>query len=154
MKNEEKRIIAILVAITVVVIIIAIIMSNSGKKAEEKVETEGNSEPEISQVLEDGTILNNSDKLHQTKKIEEMEITNIQLTEKDDESILLGTVTNTSETKQGGYVAEIKLLDKEGNEIKTIEAYIGEIQPGKSMKFSTSATFDSTNVYDFSITKK
>lgn len=74
------------------------------------------------QLLEDGIILNKSDKLH--------------------------------ETKQGGYVTLIKMVDKQGNEIKTLETYIGEVQAGKSMKFGTSATFDSFNVYDFTITKK
>ena len=40
------------------------------------------------------------------------------------------------------------------NEITTMNAYIGKLKAGKSTKISTSATFDSTNVYDFTITKK
>lgn len=153
MKTTEKRAIAILIAITAIVIIIAIVMSNRNKKAEEG--TTGNTEQEgTTQLLNDGTVLNNSDKLHETKKIEGIEISNIQLTENEMETLLIGTITNTSTTTQGGYVALIKMVDKQGNEITTMEAYLGKLEPEKSMKFSTSAKFDSSHVYDFTITKK
>ncbi len=150
MKDKEKTLIAILVAITIVVIIITIIVK-SGKKQEE-VKTEA-VEESSSTVLEDGTVLNVSDKLHETKKFEGMEISNIQLTETEKETLLIATVTNTSETKQGGYPVKVKMVDEQGNEVKTIDAYIGELQPGKSMKISTSATYEIEKVHDFIITK-
>ncbi len=153
MKDSEKKMIAILIAITIVVIIIAIIVGNSRPKKQEETKTTSEQE-ETTQVLEDGTLLNNSDKLHETKKLEGMEITDIQLTENEEETLLIGTITNTSSTEQGGYVASIKMIDKQGNEIKTLDAYIGKLKPEKSMQFSTSATFDSSNVYDFTIIKK
>lgn len=152
MKASEKKMIAILIAITIVVIIIAIVIGNSGNKSKE--ETTTTEQEETTQVLEDGTLLNNSDKLHETKKLEGMEITDIQLTENEEETLLIGTITNTSNTEQGGYVASIKMIDKQGNEIKTLDAYIGKLKPEKSMQFSTSATFDSSNVYDFTMIKK
>lgn len=150
MKSKEKTVIAILVAITIVVIIVTIVVK-SGKKQEE-VKTE-NVEESSSTVLEDGTVLNVSDKLHETKKFEGMEISNIQLTETEKETLLIATVTNTSETEQGGYPIKVKMIDEQGNEIKTIDAYIGELQPGKSTKISTSATYDAKNVHDFIIMK-
>ena len=154
MKDNEKKMIAILVVVTVVVIIIAIVMSNSGKNKQEETNTQTSKETGTTEMYDDGTKLNKSDKLHETKKLDGMEITNIQLTEKDGETMLIGTVNNNSTTEQGGYVALIKMLDKQGKEIATMEAYIGELKQGKSMKFSTSASFDSSNVYDFTITKK
>lgn len=150
MKSKEKIVIAILVAITIIAIIVTIIVKSSNKKEEVKTE---NVEESFSTVLEDGTILNMSDKLHETKKFEGMEISNIQLTETEEETLLIATVTNTSETKQGGYPVKVKMLDKQGNEVKTIDAYIGELQPGKSVKISTSATYDVKNIHDFIITK-
>lgn len=152
MKASEKKMIAILITITIVVIIIAIVIGNSGNKSKE--ETTTTEQEETTQVLEDGTLLNNSDKLHETKKLEGMEITDIQLTENEEETLLIGTITNTSNTEQGGYVVSIKMIDKQGNEIKTLDAYIGKLKPEKSMQFSTSATFDSSNVYDFTMIKK
>lgn len=156
MKKKEKRMIAILVAITVVVIMIAIWMTNlkepkeEVKRQEVKVESTG----ENVELLEDGTRLNTSNKLKETKKINGMEISNFQLTEKDNVTLLLGTVTNTSSTKQGGYPVNVKIVDEQGNEIITVGAYLGELEPGESTQFNTSATFDCVNAYDFSISEK
>ena len=154
MKDNEKKLIAVLVTITVIVIIIAI-ARGTGKKEEVK-EGEENTPPveEFVQVLDDGTRLNTSDDLKKTKTIDGMEITNIQLTEKGNQTILLGTITNPTQTTKGGFIADVKVLDKQGNEIITIDALIGEIQPGQSQQFNTQATFDYANAYDFEITKK
>ena len=69
-------------------------------------------------------------------------------------TLLLGTITNTSTTTQGGYPVEIKVIDKEGNEITTVSAYIGTVEPGKTTQLNTSATFDYANAYDLNIAKK
>lgn len=152
MKKNEKRMIVILIVITIIVIIIAIIMNN-GK--EEKVEENNTlSKEEFVDVLEDGTRLNTSNQLKQKKTIGGMEITDFQLTEKNNITLLLGKVTNISSTTQGGYPVNVKIIDKQGNEIITIDAFLGPLEPGQSTQFSTSATFDYANAYDFSITKK
>ena len=111
-------------------------------------------EEEFVNVLEDGTRLNKSDKLHEKKEFDGMEITDFQLTEKENVTLLLGTITNTSNEKKGGYPVNIKVVDKQGNEIITVAAFFGELEPGQSTQLSTSATFDYANAYDFSITKK
>lgn len=156
MKKKEKRMIAILVAITVVVIMIAIWMTNLKEPKEEvkRQEAKVESTEENIEILEDGTRLNTSNKLRETKKINGMEISNFQLTEKDNVTLLLGTVTNTSNTKQGGYPVNVKIVDEQGNEMITVGAYLGELEPGESTQFNTSATFDCVNAYDFSISQK
>lgn len=159
MKKKEKKMIAILVVITVIVIIIAIVMKNQKDKKEPEVEIK-NQETTVEkqekdvELLEDGTRLNTSNKLKETKTINGMEISNFQLTEKDNVTLLLGTVTNTSSTKQGGYPVNVKIVDEQGNEIITVGAYLGELEPGESTQFNTSATFDCVNAYDFSISQK
>ena len=156
MGKNEKRIIVILAIITIIVIIVAVVLKNN-KKGENKVtETIDTPQPqeEFVNQLDDGTRLNTSDKLHETKTVDGLEITNFQLTEKDNVTLLLGTVTNTSDTKKGGYPVDVKIVDRQGNEIITIVAFIGSLEPGQSTQFNTSATFDYANAYDFSITKK
>ena len=152
MKKNEKRMIGILVVITLIVVIVAIVMNNKNKNKE--VEENTVPEEEFVNVLEDGTRFNTSDKLHETKTFDGMEITNFQLTEKDNVTLLLGTVTNTSSTTKGGYPVNVTVVDKQGNEIITVAAFLGPLEPGQSTQFSTSATFDYANAYDFSITKK
>ncbi len=155
MKQSEKRMIAILIAITVVVI--AIVMITKGNKKGNIEETQGGEntvKEEFVERLEDGTRLNTSNKLQETKIIDGMEISGIQLTEKDNVSIILGTVTNKTKETKGGYPVDVKIVDKKGEEIITISAIIGELAPGESSQFSTSATFDYANAYDFVITRK
>lgn len=67
---------------------------------------------------------------------------------------MVATITNTSSTDQGDYPVIVKMLDKEGKEVGTMNGYVGKIKPQNSIKFSTEATIDSSNVYDFTITKK
>ena len=153
MKSNEKRMITILVAITAVVIIIAIMM-NVNKSKEGTTEKEMKQTESTISLFDDGTTLNNSAKLQETKKLEGMEISQIQLTQKNGETQLIATITNTSSADQGDYPVIVKMLDKEGKEVGTMNGYIGKIKPQNSIKFSTEATLDSSNVYDFTITKK
>ena len=145
--------ITILVAITAVVIIIAIMM-NVNKSKEGTTEKEMKQTESTISLFDDGTTLNNSAKLQETKKLEGMEISQIQLTQKNGETQLLATITNTSSADQGDYPVIVKMLDKEGKEVGTMNGYIGKIKSQNSIKFSTEATLDSSNVYDFIITKK
>ena len=139
MKKNEKIVISILVIITIFAIIM-LVRSKSKKVSSD--ETENQVEEKYVSLLEDGTKLNKSTKLQETKYIDGMEITNFQVTEKDNVTVLLGTITNTSSTVKGDYPVDIKILDDQGNEIVTVGGYIGEIKPGESMQLNSSATFE------------
>ena len=155
MKKNEKIVIGVLVLITIVVIIVAI--ANRDKKDENTnttVEQSNVQEEEFVNTLADGTRLNTSEELHKTKTFDGMEISEFQLTENGNVTLLLGTITNTSNVEKGGYPVDIKVIDKEGQEIITVGAYISKLQPGQSTQLNTSATFDYANAYDFEISKK
>ena len=94
MKKNEKRMILILLVALVIAIILFVTSKN---KSENKVE-ENKVEEEFVQVLDDGTKLNVSSKLNQMKKFEELEFGNIQLTNSNNQSVLLADVKNTSST--------------------------------------------------------
>jgi len=152
MKTKEKKMILILGLITIIVVIFAVITGNENKTNEENKQEEV--KEEFVEKLEDGTRLNTSKKLHETKKIDGMEISNFQVTEKGNVTVLLGTIKNTSESKKGGYPVDITILDKQGNEIIDVVGYIGELEPGQSEQLNVSASFDYANAYDFTIEKK
>lgn len=162
MKSEEKRMIGVLILITIVVIIVGIVMSiNKGKKDEQgnKVvvgEGKGNTGKveEFVSLQEDGTKVNTSNKLKETKTYDGLEIGNLQLTMKDNVSVISGEIRNVSDTARGGYPVSLVILDKEGNEIITIGAHIQNLEPGQTARLDTSATFDFANAYDFKITKR
>ena len=98
MKAKKRRIV-----IWIVLLATAIVASATWiliqKKEKQTAGTITNTvKEEFVDVLEDGTKLNNSTKLAETKTFNGMEISQFQLTEKDNVSILLGTITNTSDT--------------------------------------------------------
>lgn len=150
MKKWEKNWIIGLIVFLVVVIGIIIIRNNNKNKENENT----NKSEEFVEVLEDGTRLNISNKLNETKTIDGLEVSNFQITENNNVTVLLGTITNKTSQTRGDYAVSIKVKDKEGNEIVTVGGYIGELKPGQSTQLNCSATFDYANAYDFEITKK
>ena len=150
MKKNEKRMILILLVVLVIAIILFVTSKN---KSENKVE-ENKVEEEFVQVLDDGTKLNVSSKLNQMKKFEGLEFGNIQLTNSNNQSVLLADVKNTSSTATKMMLVNVTLYDKNGNELGTVGGIIPSIQPGESKQFNTSMQIDYANAYDFTITKK
>lgn len=157
MKKNEKIIILILLVVLVIAIIIFAV--NKNKKEEDNneninTETENNVTEEFVQVLEDGTKLNTSTKLNETKQVGIYKFENIQLTEKDGQSLILADVTNTSKNETDAKIVDIKLLDKDGKEIVTIGGIISPLKSGETKQFNSSMSLDYANIYDFEIILK
>ena len=133
-------------------IIIAILVKTRNGKTETVEDTvENEVVEEFVDVLEDGTKLNTSSKLSETKTFGNYEVSNIQLTEQNGQSLILADVKNIGATKADVVLIDITLLDKEGNEITTIGGIIGDVEPGQTVQLNASATTDFANAYDFSI---
>lgn len=159
MSKKEKQVIGVLIGIAVIAIIVVLIASGKNKEDKnivnnETVENNTVEEEKYVEVLENGTKLNTSEKLKETKEIDGMEISNMQLTEEGNITKLLGTITNKSNTTKGNYEINIKLIDENGKALTTLVGYIGELEPGESTQLSTSTTFDYANTYDVEITKR
>ena len=155
MKDNKKNVIIIALLILVILVGIKILIGNN--KNRKNVNNANTSNAAIDEknvkTLSDGTRLNNSTKMQEIKTIDGLEISNIQLTEKDNVSILLGTVTNKTNETKGDYPVNIIIYDENEKEITTIGGYIGEVNPGESTQLNSSATFDYANAYDFRIEK-
>lgn len=159
MSKKEKQVIGVLIGIAVIAIIVVLIVNGKNKEDEnivnnETVENNTVEEEKYVEVLENGTKLNTSEKLKETKEIDGMEISNMQLTEEGNITKLLGTITNNSNTTKGNYEINIKLIAENGKALTTLVGYIGELEPGESTQLSTSTTFDYANTYDVEITKR
>lgn len=154
MKKNEKIFVGVIALIAIVIIVGLLIARNSRRQQSANAgEDENYVEEEFVQRLEDGTRLNTSEQLQTTKRVEGVEITNIQLTEKDNLSDILATATNVTDQEQQGLLVDVKILDKEGKELTTIRGIIGKLEPGESTEFHANATFDFANAYDFTVTK-
>lgn len=147
MKAQEKRMILILIIVSI--LIITIVWCVTRNKETEVVES--TNKEEFVEVLEDGTKLNISDKLNETKRVENFEIGNIQLTDKNGVSVLLADIKNVSETSTDWTIITITLIDRIGNTIQEIEGVIKDLQPGETTQLNAATSADYANSYDFKV---
>ena len=152
--KEDKKIWIFIGGVIILILVLLVVKSNSKKETgkQEEIVQEQKAEEFVS-VLSDGTKVNNSNKLAETKIIDELEVSDIRLTQKDNISKILATVKNPTSQVKGGYLVKIELLDKEQKTIEEIKAYIDKVQPGETVTLNAAATVDFANAYDFKRTK-
>lgn len=159
---DRKKIILIVVGIIILVIIAVGIVKLTQKDEPEDTNTTGvinemeNVETfeEYVSELDDGTRLNSSEKMKETKKYKNLEISNVQLTEKNGSSVILADITNKGDTKQEVEEVNISILDKEGKEITKLGGVIGEIEPGGTIKLNVAVSANIINANDIIIEEK
>lgn len=157
MSKKERKMIFALIVIAIIVIIVMLVIRNTilAEKNEK-----GNKQVENVLIEEDvneieGTAnLDEDNKLQEVKNFDGMKTDYFELTQEGNSVNVVGAVVNVSEGVKGGYPADLKILDKDGNEIITLVIYIGELQPGEGAEFITSAEFDYEKAYDYEIIKK
>ena len=155
MNSNEKRWIVLLVTVVVIaVVLIVVLIGNKGRK--EQIDQGAGQEIEVNEEkyteeLADGTKINTSEEFNSTKKYGNLEISNIQYTEKDGMSVLLADVKNTGSTKHEVEVVKITIIGENGETITEIKPIIGEIESGETIKLNASITADVTNAKDFKI---
>ena len=151
MKPEERRNLLILIIVGAI-IIGALVMKNRGNNDVNPEEKE--IKEEYVQVLDDGTKLNVSEELKEAKKIDGLEITNIQLTQKGGQTVLLADVTNPTAQEVGATGIYIIILDRKGNEIGKIPGVISPLKVGETKQLNVGVTDDYANAYDFKVEKQ
>lgn len=156
MKKKEKQMILLLIVVGV--IILGIIYFVTRPKEEEgtvnDVAEQNEVVEEFVQVLEDGSKLNTSTKLNETKNVDGLEIGNIQLSMVGGETTLFADVKNNTGSDLGVTAIDIILLDKNEEEIVTIGGVIGDVKAGESVRLEASTTLDFANAYDFRVVIK
>ena len=106
MKKQEKRIILLLVIITIIVIGIFIFTRSGNKQEENKTETiqEGNT-----------TYVQVTD-----KEVDEIEVTNIEITEENGDAVVTANVTNNTKQEKEEFTVKIKLKNEKGKIIQEL----------------------------------
>ena len=146
--------IGILILITIVVFVIFIIVKNNKDHTENTNDIVQENKEEYVQVLEDGTKLNTSTKLNETKIVDGLEIGNIQLSTTNGETTLLADVKNNTKKDINIIAIDIILYNKEGEEIVKFPGVIGNLKVGGTVKLESSTTLDFANAYDFKVVIK
>ena len=153
-KNELKGLIVLGIVSILIIGVIAISTSKKDKGENEIIKTENKVVEEFVQVLEDGTKLNTSTKLSETKIVDGLKIENIQLTMQNGQSVLLADVENDTEKDIDIMLIDIILLDKNENELTTIVGIVGNLKVGEKQQLNSSVTSDYANAYDFKVVIK
>ena len=162
-KNKGINVITIIVILILIIITVVVtrkIIAKNNKNEQvnnvtNQIENQVENETEKNvKVLEDGTKLNISSKLKENKKLDNLEIKDIQLTYKDGVTNLLATVENIKKEKISMTNVSIQLVDESGKEIYTFNGIIEETKAGETANINCSITADFANAYDFKIVKK
>ena len=107
---------------------------------------------EFVQQIEDGTKVNVGSKITEDREVEGLRFTNIQLTEKDNQSTLLADVENDTEKDISDYTnLDITFLTKDGQEIITVKGILVPLKAGEKTQLNTSLLQDVANAYDMII---
>ena len=151
MRKNEKKTLLITIIIGVIIIGGLILWTNSRKaKPTSGNETNTNTE-EFVEVLEDGSKLNKSEKFSKTKKLDGLEIRDIQFREIGGITTLLATVENKSGKAVEKRWIKVYVLDKSGNTITTVRGIINAMNAGETTQLNMGVTADVANAYDFKV---
>ena len=140
---KQKQVIMIIIAAVIVVAIIAIAVSLSSKGTTTK--------EEYVEVLEDGTKINTSEKLSQTKTYNGIEFSNIKFTNASSVTNLSADVKNTTSEDMGSQVVGINVLDEQGNVITTFKGSVESLKAGETTTFNAAIAANYANAYDIEI---
>lgn len=161
MKKNEKLLIAVLVIITLIVIIFAISRKNSqtpDATTGGTVTVDGNNEIIVEEkyvtTSEDGTKVNTSEALKSNKVVNNIEFSDIQLTQRGGETLLTATVKNNGSERNELFAVDVTLIDDAGQDIITISGLVAPMDAGATASFETSTTLDYANSYDFRVSAK
>lgn len=155
-KINKKLLIAIIILIIIIATITTILIINNNTK---QVNTEENetgtglidyNNTENAKV-ENDTKENTSSKLKEEKTYEGMKIKDITLSAQGTTTCLKAVVENTSGKNFKGKMVEIHLTNKDGSEFSISDAYIADVESGKTTKITAYTAADIANAYDFSI---
>lgn len=150
---KRKKIIISLLAIIIIVIALIIWKNTSNKTIKQPQEENDLIVEKYVDILEDGTKLNKSNKLHETKNIEGLEITEIQLTHQNGISVIVAKVTNTTDTDVELTPVEVTLYDDENKVLEVVEGVISPVNAGESVQLNMGVSADYANTYDLKIVK-
>ena len=159
MNSNEKRWIVLLIAVVLIAVILIVALVNANKKSDNKVENlnEGETsqnvqdEEKYTTELSDGTKINTSEDFSKTKTYKDLEISNMQFTNKDGMTVLLADVTNKGTSTHESEIVTLKIIGENGEILTELHPVIGRVEAGKTIEFNVGTSADVTNAKDFTI---
>ena len=162
--NYKKSLIIFIVVLIIIVLLIYFITSKKQKKQQEQINqlieqsqeltiTDSNLAEYVKET-NDGTKINISPKINETKTIDGLEITNIQITSSNGVTTLIADVKNNTDTATALKNVLVKFLDQNGKELVSVNGIIMPLEIGQSTKLNVSLSSNYVTAYDINIVNK
>ncbi len=153
MKSNEKKFILVLLIILAVVVGIKIFNNkkNTNNTMENNNVQTSQKEEKYVEYLDDGTKVNTSKALSKERKLGDLKITNITLSNQNGQTRLLADVKNTGKSNSEQKLVSVTILDKDGKQLITLKGLIVALKPGEETQLNIGVTSDFSNAYDFKI---
>ena len=152
MKPKEKRMILILVLITIIMFVILMVVRNNGKN--NNLTNNGQATQAGLVKQENGTKQSVSSKLKEAKKIDNLDVTNINITEKNGEATITANITNNTNSNVKEFPIVVKTLNQKGEVIQEVGAYVGTIKAGETRAIHASVSMNIDEIYDVTFQRK
>lgn len=164
MTQKEKKVIYTILLIMLMSILIILCIKIFGKTNEmpvskslqeqnKNIENNQNEEKHVTQ-LSNGIKLNSSEALKGVKKYKDLEISNIQLTSKNNSNVILANVKNIGNTTFNNEIIKFTILGENDEIIAILFPVIPNIPAGETRQLNTETTKNIINAKDFKIEKK
>lgn len=160
--GRKKIVLTIIIAIVAILIITLIIRAVKNSLKEDEPVSEESSEltlldtnlEEYVKETTSGIKINVSTALNQNKKVDGLDVTNIQLTSQNGVTTLLADVTNNTAESTSLKNVIITFLNEDGDELISVDGIIMGLEVGKSTKLNVSLSSNYVSAYDFTVTSK
>lgn len=147
--DKSKIWLLIVLIVIIALIVVIIIAANGGKDNDNKMQN--NNEENYSTVLDDGTKINTSEKLKETKIYGSIQMSNMKIARQGEMTVLMADIQNIGESVLAKQRVKITLLDEAGQVITEITPDIRELQSGEVYTFSAGMTEDIVNAQNYTI---
>lgn len=146
-KSKNKLIVPIIIVIVILVVIGIFKLFTKDKDTPENVS--------YAETLQDGTKINTSEKLKETKTIDGIELKDIELKEQSDGTAKISAIAkNTTEETISMNLVQVKLVSNDGQLIQNAYISITNLGPNAEMSVSGVVTnVDVSKVYNAEIQK-
>ena len=163
-KPPKKKVILVTIILVIIIIIAYSITTKKQKKQQEQINqlieqsqeltiTDSNLAEYVKETNDD-TKINISPKINETKTIDGLEITNIQITSSNGVTTLIADVKNNTDTATALKNVLVKFLDQNGKELVSVNGIIMPLEIGQSTKLNVSLSSNYVTSYDINIVNK
>lgn len=153
-KNKKRfSFVCVLLIIILIAISTTIFKIINSRKSEPEI-TNNSSSEQFVKVSENGQKNNISSKIKETKKVDNLEFSNMEISTLNNQTTLTATVSNPTKADIKGFYFKLKALDESGNAIAEVEGLLDSvIKAQNSTSLNVKASKDFANCYDIQIEK-